>query len=93
ATETKVLTDLLERLRGEGIAILYISHRLNEVMALCQHVTVLKDGACTADRSLEGTDANGLVRLMVGRDPGDLFPQWQASASAANAISVRNFSA
>ncbi|WP_419696094.1 sugar ABC transporter ATP-binding protein [Mesorhizobium muleiense] len=92
ATETKVLTELLERLRGEGIAILYISHRLNEVMALCQHVTVLKDGACTADRSLEGTDASGLVRLMVGRDPGDLFPQWR-SVPTSNAISVRNFSA
>ncbi|TIS02199.1 MAG: sugar ABC transporter ATP-binding protein, partial [Mesorhizobium sp.] len=77
ATETKILTDLLGRLRGEGVAILYISHRLNEVMALCQHVTVLKDGTCTADRPLEGTDATGLVRLMVGRDPGDLFPKWQ----------------
>ncbi|CDX23837.1 Ribose import ATP-binding protein RbsA 1 [Mesorhizobium sp. SOD10] len=93
ATETKILTDLLERLRAEGIAILYISHRLNEVMALCQHVTVLKDGTCTADRSLAGTDAAGLVRLMVGRDPGDLFPKWRPSASSANAISVRGFSA
>lgn len=93
ATETKILTDLLERLRGEGIAILYISHRLNEVMALCEHVTVLKDGTCTADCSLEGTDAAGLVRLMVGRDPGDLFPRWRPSPSPADAISVRKFSA
>lgn len=93
ATETKILTALLGRLRGEGVAILYISHRLNEVMALCQHVTVLKDGTCTADRSLEGTDATGLVRLMVGRDPGDLFPKWQPSVSPGAAISVRGFSA
>ncbi|WP_425291562.1 sugar ABC transporter ATP-binding protein [Aminobacter anthyllidis] len=93
ATETRTLTDLLERLRSEGTAILYISHRLNEVMALCQHVTVLKDGSVTADRPLEGTDAAGLVRLMVGRDPGDLFPKWQASPSKATAASVRNFSA
>ncbi|WP_217568473.1 sugar ABC transporter ATP-binding protein [Mesorhizobium sp. GbtcB19] len=93
STETKILTDLLERLRGEGIAILYISHRLNEVMALCQHVTVLKDGTCTADRSLVGTDATGLVRLMVGRDPGDLFPKWQPFVSTTTAISVRKFSA
>ncbi|MFD2055771.1 sugar ABC transporter ATP-binding protein [Mesorhizobium calcicola] len=93
ATETKILTDLLEKLRGQGIAILYISHRLNEVMTLCQHVTVLKDGICTADRSLEGTDAAGLVRLMVGRDPGDLFPQWQSSPSVTPAVAVRNLSA
>ena len=77
ATETTILTDLLERLRRQGVAILYISHRLNEVMALCQHVTVLKDGVCTADRPLDGIDAAGLVRLMVGRDQGDLFPSWQ----------------
>lgn len=93
ATETKILTDLLERLRREGVAILYISHRLNEVMALCQHVTVLKDGACTADRPLAGTDAAGLVRLMVGRDPGDLFPDWQPSSTKSPAISVKSLSA
>ncbi|TIX64294.1 MAG: sugar ABC transporter ATP-binding protein [Mesorhizobium sp.] len=91
--EADKLFETLERLRSEGKSILYISHRLNEVMTLCQHVTVLKDGTCTADRSLDGTDAAGLVRLMVGRDPGDLFPKWQASASPATAISVRNFAA
>ncbi len=92
ATETNILTALLERLRREGVAILYISHRLNEVMALCQHVTVLKDGTCTADRPLEGTDAAGLVRLMVGRDPGDLFPKFEPSASVKTVMSVRGFS-
>ena len=93
ATETTILTDLLERLRSEGVAILYISHRLNEVMALCQHVTVLKDGVCTADRPLDGIDAAGLVRLMVGRDQGDLFPSWQPTGSGNTAVSVRKFSA
>lgn len=92
AMETNILTALLERLRREGVAILYISHRLNEVMALCQHVTVLKDGTCTADRPLEGTDAAGLVRLMVGRDPGDLFPKWEPAPSASTVMSVRGFS-
>ena len=86
ATETAILTALLGRLRAEGVAILYISHRLNEVMALCQHVTVLKDGGVTADRPLAGTDAAGLVRLMVGRDPGDLFPRWQASPATNTVV-------
>lgn len=93
ATETAILTDLLERLKRQGVAILYISHRLNEVMALCQHVTVLKDGVCTADRPIEGIDAAGLVRLMVGRDPGDLFPQWQPSPPAPAVVSLRGFQA
>ena len=93
ATETAILTALLGRLRAEGVAILYISHRLNEVMALCQHVTVLKDGGVTADRPLAGTDAAGLVRLMVGRDPGDLFPRWQASPSTNAVVSVKGLTA
>lgn len=92
AHETLTLTRLLERLRAEGVAILYISHRLNEVMALCDHVTILKDGAVTADRALAGVDADGLVRLMVGRDPGDLFPKWEANAEGATIVSVRGFS-
>jgi ribose transport system ATP-binding protein len=93
AGEARVLTELLARLRGERLAILYISHRLNEVMSLCEHVTVLKDGAVTADRSLAGIDAEGLVRLMVGRDPGDLFPPRRPSASADIALAVKGFAA
>jgi len=92
AHEAQVLRLLLERLRDEGTAILYISHRLNEVMRLCEHVTVLKDGQVTADRSLKGVDAAGLVRLMVGRDPGDLFPQWTPNANRETIVSVSGFS-
>ncbi|MGE3876941.1 MAG: sugar ABC transporter ATP-binding protein [Parvibaculaceae bacterium] len=92
AHEAETLRALLERLRGEGTAILYISHRLNEVMRLCEHVTVLKDGQVTADRSLRGVDAAGLVRLMVGRDPGDLFPPWTPSGTGETIVSIRGFS-
>jgi ribose transport system ATP-binding protein len=93
AHETRLLTGLLRRLKREGTAILYISHRLNEVMELCDYVTVLKDGSVTADRPMEGVDAADLVRLMVGREPGDLFPAWSATAGGAPVLSVRNFAA
>jgi ribose transport system ATP-binding protein len=92
AHEAQTLRLLLEKLRGEGTAILYISHRLNEVMRLCEHVTVLKDGQVTADGSLTGVDAAGLVRLMVGRDPGDLFPQWTSSEDRETIVSISGFS-
>ncbi len=92
AHETQTLTQLLGRLRGQGVAILYISHRLNEVMALCEHVTILKDGAVTADRDLAGVGADGLVRLMVGRDPGDLFPPWEPNAEGTPIVSIKGFS-
>ena len=92
ASEARILTELLHRLNREGVAILFISHRLPEVIALCQHVTVLKDGIRTADRPIEGIDASGLVRLMVGRDPGDLFPRWEPARDKSTAMAVKGFS-
>ena len=76
APDVAMLLSLVRRLRDQGVAILYISHRLNEIMDFCDHVTVLKDGAVTADRPLAGLDPTGLVRLMVGRDPQNLFPAY-----------------
>lgn len=93
AHEADTLTRLLQTLRATGTAILYISHRLNEVMRLCDYVTVLKDGSVTADRSLSGVEAADLVRLMVGRDPGDLFPQWTPVPERETLVSVEGFSA
>lgn len=93
AHEALTLNRLVMQLKAEGVAVLYISHRLNEVIALCDHVTVLKDGACTADQSLEGVDPQGLVRLMVGRDPGDLFPPSEARDEGKTALAVTGFSA
>ncbi|MDO3434922.1 sugar ABC transporter ATP-binding protein [Rhizobium sp. CBN3] len=93
AHEAGVLARLIEALRGRGMALLYISHRLNEVQALCSHVTVLKDGGVTADQSLSGIDGEGLVRLMVGRETGDLFPSRGATTPGVIRISVEGFSA
>jgi ribose transport system ATP-binding protein len=92
AHEAHRLAELLKRLRNRGVAVLYISHRLDEVMRLSDHLTVLKDGAVTADRGAAGVDAAGLVRLMVGREPGDLFPRWSTPARRAAAVSVAGFS-
>ncbi len=92
AHEAQTLTGLLERLRSKGVAILYISHRLNEVMRLCDYVTVLKDGVVTADRPMQGVDAADLVRLMVGRDSGHLFPEWTPVADREPIVSVAGLS-
>jgi ribose transport system ATP-binding protein len=93
AHETRTLIGLVMALKRQGTAILYISHRLAEVMQICDHVTVLKDGTRTADQSLAGVDAAALVRLMVGRDPGDLFPPWSPTAGQRPAIAVAGFAA
>lgn len=90
AHEVRTLFDLLRDLRGQGLAILYISHRLNEVLELCEYVTVLKDGIRTADQPLAGTDPRALVRLMVGRRVSDLFPPWQGTIRDETALEVRS---
>ena len=54
APDVAMLMTLVRRLRDRGVAILYISHRLNEILDFCDYVTVLKDGSVTADRPLAG---------------------------------------
>jgi len=66
--EVERLFKIAETLRAEGAAVLFISHRLEEVFALCQRVTVLRDGKRVLSRQLEGLTADELVRAMVGRE-------------------------
>ena len=66
--EVERLFGVVEALRAEGAAILFISHRLEEVFAICQRVTVLRDGRLVLSRPLEGLGQDDLVRAMVGRD-------------------------
>jgi ABC-type sugar transport system ATPase subunit len=64
----------LRRLRAKGYAIVYISHRLNEIEQLADRVTVLKDGRVVTSKVSAGVTGDDLIRLMVGREVGDLFP-------------------
>jgi ribose transport system ATP-binding protein len=93
AHEVKALFDVLDQLGREGVALVYISHRLNEVMRLCGWVTVLKDGTRTSDQTLDGVDPHALVRLMVGREPGDLFPRFRSTARAEAALDIEGLQA
>ena len=68
AAEVDRLFDVVRTLRAAGTAILFISHRLEEVFALCQRVTVMRDGKQVLTRELAGLVAGDLVRAMVGRE-------------------------
>jgi rhamnose transport system ATP-binding protein len=68
AVEVARLFRVVESLRSEGAAVLFISHRLEEIFQICQRVTVLRDGRLVLSRELEGVTADDLVRAMVGRD-------------------------
>ena len=68
AVEVERLFSAANALRESGVAVLFISHRLEEVFSLCQRVTVLRDGCLVLTRELAGMSSDDLVRAMVGRD-------------------------
>ena len=66
--EVDRLFRIAEKLRADGAAVLFISHRLEEVFALCQRVTILRDGKLVRSQRLEGLTTDDLIRGMVGRE-------------------------
>jgi ABC-type sugar transport system ATPase subunit len=72
--EAELLHALVRRLRNQGIGLLYVSHRLAEVLALSDRITVLKDGSRVTTVRAAETTANELVRHMVGRDLSGWYP-------------------
>jgi ribose transport system ATP-binding protein len=89
--ETAVLFDILKRLRDEGVAILFVSHKLEEIFAICDRVTVLRDGKEAAlDRGLETLDRDELVTLMIGRAEQVSDFQQRDLNDALPALELRN---
>ncbi len=68
AQEVDRLFALIRKLRAEGLGIIYVSHRLKEVLAIADRVVVLKDGQVTGDLPIAAATEDGIVRLMVGRE-------------------------
>ena len=73
--EVERLFAVARSLRDEGRAILFISHRFEEVFDLCDTVTVMRDGAYIATSPIDATTVDEIVRQMVGRDVTTLFPK------------------
>jgi ribose transport system ATP-binding protein len=73
--EIKALHALLRRMKSHGVAILYISHRLDEVVALVDVVTILKDGKVVSTREQSSLDIGTIVRKMVGREIKQHYPK------------------
>lgn len=84
--EVRVLMDRLRGMRDAGVAIVYISHRLEEILALADRVTVLKDGRRIATRAVEDVTRDSLTAMMVGRSVGDVFPPPGPGVEEAGAV-------
>jgi len=73
--EIKKLFSILNKLREQGVSIIYISHRMEEVFNICDTVTVLKDGEMVENCSIKDIKKEELINLMIGRELKNLFPQ------------------
>ena len=73
--DTEHLFAVLDRLRAEGVSLLYVSHFLEESRRVCSRFTVLRDGSSVATGDLADTPNSTLIRTMVGRDVQDLYPR------------------
>jgi rhamnose transport system ATP-binding protein len=87
-TEVERLFAVARTLQEHGVAVLFISHRLDEVFALCRRVTVMRDGRHVFSGQLEGLTNGDLVSRMVGRELDALFPK-QPTERGEVALSVR----
>jgi len=73
--ETETLFGLMRSLRGQRVTIIFISHRIEEVLAVADRVTVLRDGQLVGMAPISEVDMGQVVRLMVGRELGEMYPK------------------
>ena len=90
--ETTILFDLIANLSSQGIAVVYISHRLKEIIDVCHLVTVLRDGSLVATRKVSDVTAQQLASMMVGRDVKESKASDFAGDPGAVMLEARNVS-
>ena len=90
AAEIARLFEVVRAVRDRGVAVLFVSHHLDEVFSLCESVTVLRDGNHVITRPVEGLDEDSLVELMIGRALQDYdVPAGDAPEHVETVISIR----
>lgn len=72
--EAEILLEFLRRLAASGVGILYISHKLKEIFAVSDRITVLRDGKYVGTRNTREVKADEVIRMMVGRELGNMYP-------------------
>ena len=90
-SEVELLFAQIRRLKAEGVGIIYISHRIEEVLSIADRVTVLRDGEVVGTHVTQEVDADAVIRMMVGRDLGQecLAPGGERGALALRVAGLR----
>ncbi|SNS56185.1 sugar ABC transporter ATP-binding protein [Tropicimonas sediminicola] len=90
--ETSVLFKQIERLKAEGVAILYTSHKLDEVARIADRVTVMRDGRIVRSALRGEMNEDQMAEAMVGRELSDMFPAKRPADGAPPVLEVQRFS-
>ncbi|GAB7067527.1 ATP-binding cassette domain-containing protein [Mycolicibacterium hodleri] len=77
--ETQRLFSVIDDLKARGVAMLFVGHRLEEIVAISDRITVMRDGRWVADLVTAETDQHQIVELMVGRELTDIYPPKSAT--------------
>ncbi|MBW9172678.1 sugar ABC transporter ATP-binding protein [Clostridium estertheticum] len=88
--EVKELLRTIKELKQKGIAVIFISHRLDEIMEVCDRVTIMRDGKKVKTLPIEDVTVEELIRLMVGRDLKNQFPKFE-SKIGEEALKIENY--
>jgi len=87
--ELESLFELIRSLKQQGVSIVYISHRLEEVFQIADRVTILRDGRLVGTKPVAETDRDDIIRMMVGRELKEKIPK-QAAQIGEPALTVKN---
>ena len=79
--EVRALFGVIQKLKKENVAVIYISHRLPELFEICDKISVLRDGTLIKTMDTKDTNDNEVVSLMVGREIKDFFPKKERHGS------------
>jgi inositol transport system ATP-binding protein len=90
-SEVKILFENIRLLKSEGIGIIYISHKLDEIFSVCDEVTIFRDGKWVHHCAIDEIDKKGIIEKMVGRELTEQFPK-VAYKTGNVAFQIKNFS-
>ena len=88
--ETEMLFDTINQLKADGIAIFYISHRMEEIFKVCDSLTVMRDGEKVKRVMIDEVETDDIIRMMVGRELTDMYPP-KTEKIGETVLQVKNY--
>ena len=90
ANETEILFRIIRDLKKKGVAVIYISHRLEEIFEICDRAVILRDGEKVGEVNIADTNRKELIRLMIGRELTSYYPEHRSAVTDEVALQVQD---